>query len=138
MPSTTSAARTPAPVGALVEILLLAAATAASWFVWFGWDHEYQTDPVTGVASGPYETWQGVGCVLTLAVIGVLAAVRVNPVAAAVTMTVAFTAAWCATEMPGDSTGLAGVGAVMVLLGMGLGTAVWFGVAAAVGSRQRR
>jgi hypothetical protein len=138
--SQTASSSTPhVPLSRLLHVVLLAVATAASWFAWLGWDHEYQTDPVTGIASGPYEAWQVVGCVLTLLVIGVAAVVlRVRPVLAALTMTIAFTVSWCVTEMPGDDTGMSGVGAVMVLVGTGCATALWFGVATAVRSGRRR
>jgi hypothetical protein len=123
----------------LLHVVLLAAATAAAWFAWLGWDHEYQTDPVTGIASGPYEAWQVIGCVLTLIVIGVAAVVlRVQPVVAALTMTLAFTVSWGLTEMPGDDTGMSGVGAVMVFIGTGFATALWFGLAAAIRSGRSR
>jgi hypothetical protein len=131
MTTNAAAAGLSAPIPTVVRILLLGAATAGAWFGWFGWDHEYQTDPVTGVASGPYETWQGVGAVLTLLAIGILAVLgRIRPVVGTIVMTVAFTAAWCVTEMPQDDTGLSGVGAIMVFAGMGMATGLWFWAAA--------
>ena len=42
--------------------LTVAVLSAGSWLAWMGWDDEYQIDPRTQVASGPYEAWQVVGC----------------------------------------------------------------------------
>ncbi|MBM6401146.1 hypothetical protein [Phycicoccus sonneratiae] len=113
----------PSPLRLLGAAGVLAAASAAAWFVWVGWDHEYQVDPATGVASGPYEAWQVVGCALTLLVAGVVAGVLVSPWLLAV-VPPAFTAAWTVDAAASDETGLFVVGAVLVLLGASFGAAV--------------
>jgi hypothetical protein len=97
----------------------VAALSAGSWLAWMGWDHEYQIDPQTRVASGPYEAWQVVGCGGSLLVLLVAALlVRVRWFVASPAMTVAFTAAWTATQALTDETGMYGVGMVLLLLGL--------------------
>jgi len=49
----------------------LALFTAAMWFAWLGWDHEYYF--VDGVALGPYRAWQVVGCGLSITTATVVA-----------------------------------------------------------------
>ena len=108
----------PAPLRGGAAILVLALASAGSWWVWLAWDDTYQTDPVTGVASGPFEGWQVVGCVLSLLVVGLLAHRYLPAGVVAVAMTVSFTLAYAVTVVPTDETGLSLVGVVMVAVGM--------------------
>lgn len=107
----------------VLTALLLGLAAAASWWGWLGWDTNYQTDPRTGVMSGPYEAWQVLGCVLTLLSAGLLGATFVHPRALAL-MPWGFTIAWSITSSRDDETGLWLVGAFMVLIGMSLGCLV--------------
>lgn len=96
----------------------------ASWWAWMGWDTEYQVDPATGNESGPYETWQVVGsgaCVVLLVVVATLVWGRRTAVVAT---TLGYTLGWCVTSLPEDESGLAVVGAVMVLVGVAAATAV--------------
>src|SRR5690242_3064267 len=87
--------------------LSVAVLSAGSWFAWMGWDHQYQIDPRTQEASGPYEAWQVVGCGGSLLILLVAALLmRVRWFVAAPAMTVAFTAAWTATAASTDDTGL--------------------------------
>ena len=105
--------------------LAVAVLSAAAWLAWMGWDHEYQIDPRTQVASGPYEAWQVAGCVGTLLVLLVaVLLMRVRWFVASLAMTVAFTAAWTATAAPADDTGMYGVGAMLLLLGLAAATTV--------------
>lgn len=124
-------------IRSLAGAVVLAAATVVTWYAWLGRDTEYQTDPVTGNETGPYTTAQVAGCVLTLLVLLVAAVLlRVHPLVAAATMTVAFTAAWTVQAGSSDETGLFMVGAILVFAGMAAGTtAIGLLVAAA---RRRR
>jgi hypothetical protein len=108
-----------------VGITAVATLSALSWVGWMGWDHEYQVDPATGLQSGPYETWQVAGCGLSLMVllVGALLA-GVRPLPASATLTVAFTAAWTVQAARADTTGLYGVGTVMLLVGLSVATAL--------------
>jgi hypothetical protein len=113
-----------------VGIAAVAALSAMSWVGWMGWDHEYQLDPATGLQSGPYEAWQVAGCGLSLLVVlvgALLAGVR--PLPASATLTVAFTAAWTVQAAGADTTGLYGVGTVMLLVGLSVATAMVSAVA---------
>ncbi|HEY1135240.1 MAG TPA: hypothetical protein VGE77_11765 [Nocardioides sp.] len=112
----------------------VAVLSAAAWWAWLGWDDEYQVDPVTDVASGPYEAWQVAGCVVTLLVVGVVAALRWRPFGTALVLPVAFTVAWSVTSAAEDETGLWAVGAVLVLIGSGAAALL---VAAMVASVRR-
>lgn len=116
---TTSSARQ-----TVITVGLLAAGCFAAYWAWLGWDNTYQTDPQTGVASGPYETWQVAGCVLTLAAIAITAGIARRATLAVATMPPAFTAAWAIPAAAEDETGLYGVGAIMILVGMLAGSAV--------------
>ncbi len=108
----------PAPLRGVAATLVLALASAGSWWAWLAWDDTYQTDPATGVASGPFEGWQVVGCVLSLLVVGLLAHRHLPAGVVAVAMTVSFTLAYAASVVPADETGLSLVGVVMVAVGM--------------------
>lgn len=104
--------------------------TAACWWAWMAWDRSYQTDPATGVTSGPYQAWQVVGCVVCLVALGVGASVRLPTWLVIPVMHVAFTAAWSWTASGADDTGLWGVGALLVFVGMVVGTGVVSGITA--------
>ena len=112
--------------------LLLAALTVLTWYAWLGWDHEYQIDPVTGVASGPYEANQVIGCVLTLLGLALAAGVLVHPWVPLAVMPLAFTVAWSVDAAGEDETGLWGVGAIMLLVGLSAGAAVLAGLSTLV------
>ncbi|MBB2891137.1 hypothetical protein [Flexivirga oryzae] len=86
-------------------------AAALTWWAWMG-----------RLGDTEYPVWTGVGCVVTLIVIGVVAAWWVRWYLVAVAMTVCFTIAYAATVVPGDDTGLSGVGVLMVLVGMAAGS----------------
>lgn len=120
----------------LIGAAVLAVAAAACWWVWLAWDRSYSVDPVTGVASGPYEAWQVIGCGLSLVVLTVLAAARLPWWIVVPVVPVAFTAAWSLTASAYDTSGLWAVGAIVVLVGTLAATALVVGVAAAV--RRRR
>ncbi|GAA2678213.1 hypothetical protein [Actinoplanes palleronii] len=118
---------------ALIGTVVVAVLSAGAWFAWLGWDTEYQTDPATGVTSGPYEAWQVAGCALTLLVVfvGALLA-RVPALLASLALTLAFTAVWTAQAAAEDSTGMYGVGTIMLLLGLGTATLVVTALATAI------
>ncbi|MDR6172769.1 hypothetical protein QE364_001479 [Nocardioides zeae] len=118
--------------------IAVAVLAAAAWFGWMGWDDEYQVDAATNEISGPYEAWQVIGCVLTLLVLGVVAARRWRPFATAIVLSLAFTAAWSLTAAAEDETGLWGVGAVLVLVGTSVASLLVAAGVAAVGSREPR
>ncbi|MDI6098821.1 hypothetical protein QLQ12_09440 [Actinoplanes sp. NEAU-A12] len=130
----------PAKRGALFQVcgaMAVAVLSAVAWFAWLGWDDEYQTDPATGVASGPYQVWQIAGCGVSLLILLVgaeLAGVRALPASAALTL--GFTGAWTIDAARSDETGLFGVGAVMLLAGLCVGSALVSG--AVIGLRDRR
>jgi hypothetical protein len=107
-----------------VGVVLLAGASFGAYWGWLGWDQSYQRDPVTGVASGPYETWQVVGCVLSLALVAVVAGFVRQAVVAMVVIPIAFTIAWSIPAQAFDDTGLWGAGAIMILMGMAVGVCV--------------
>lgn len=116
---------------ALVALL----AGVAAWFAWLGWDTTYQTDHATGATSGPYEAWQVVGAVGTLACVAVLASPRLSVLGGALALAVGFAAAWTASAAPGDESGLWAVGAVLVFLSTLAGAASAGGIARAVRRR---
>jgi hypothetical protein len=112
-------------VRALGGGVALAAATVACWYLWLGRDTDYQTD-AAGDTTGPYTTGQVAGCVLTLLALAVFAVLLRVPVwIVIVAMTVSFTAAWTAQAAGTDETGMYGVGAILVFLGMAVGTTLF-------------
>ena len=108
----------------LLGLLAVAAATVATWWVWLGWDTEYDIDPVTQSASGPYEVWQVAGCVLCLGVIAVVGALALRPWLVPVAMTVPFTGAWSWSAASTDDSGLWFVGAVLLFAGLSVSSAL--------------
>ena len=105
--------------------LAVAVLSAATWFGWMGWDTEYDIDPVTQSASGPYQAWQVIGCGVTLLVllVGALLLGVTAPIAC-VAVTVPFTVAWTTTAAATDDSGLFVVGAVLVFFGLAAATTV--------------
>lgn len=110
--------------------------SAGAWFAWMGWDQEYQVDPMTGLESGPYEAWQVIGCGITLLAVAVPASWGRHW--KAVLLPPSFALAWSVTAAAQDMTGLWRVGAIMVLIGSSVGTAVILGVVGGVESLLRR
>jgi hypothetical protein len=107
----------------VISGLVVAALSALAWIAWMGWDQEYQLDPQTGVYSGPYEAWQVIGCALSLLVLLVGAVwAGAQPVLASAALTLAFTVAWT-VQASDDVTGMYGVGMLMLLVGLSVGTA---------------
>jgi hypothetical protein len=125
----------------LVGAVVMAGATAGAWWAWLGRDTTYQVDPRTGVTSGPYEQFQVVGCVLTLLLLAVLGAILLPVWLMPVVMTACFTVCWSVDAASRDTTGLWGVGSIMVLFGLAAGTvtaaAATYGLRARLGTRAR-
>jgi hypothetical protein len=109
----------------VIGVVLVAAASAVSWFAWMGWDRGYQLDRATGKWSGPYEAWQVLGCAASLLVLLVAAlSAGVRPLPASAALTLAFTAAWTVQAAGSDETGLYTVGMLMLLVGLAVATTV--------------
>ncbi len=96
----------------IVGTALLALTAAACWWTWMGWDRP------------PYEVWQVAGCAVCLLAVGVLAARRLPLWVVIPVLPLAFTAAWVSSASAYDSSGLWGVGAVLVFAGTFVVTAV--------------
>ncbi len=113
-------------------VILIGLLSAGLWFGWFAWDTEYQSDPVTGETTGPYEIWQGIGAFLCgLPVIG-LAYRLLHFIVALLVLPTAFTLAWISTASVVATDPLWVVGAVLVAFGTTSGTAAMLGLAAAI------
>ncbi|MCZ2805903.1 hypothetical protein O2W18_12370 [Modestobacter sp. VKM Ac-2983] len=114
-----------------------AALSVLAWAAWLAWDREYQVDPVTNTTSGPYETWQVAGSVLTLLAAAVLAGWVQRPLVAALVVTVPFTLCWTVDAGLQDETGLFMVGALLIAVGLFLGSLlVAVGVGRVTGRRR--
>jgi hypothetical protein len=107
----------------MVRILGLSAAlalfSAAMWFAWLGWDHEYYL--VDGYPQGPYRAWQVIGCGASIAVAAVAAYLLVRRIAAIFTLAPAavlgFAIAWGQDAATTDDSGLWVIGLGMILVG---------------------
>lgn len=118
-------------------VLGAALAAVATWVAWLGWESGYRTDPATGAVSGPYSVAQVVGCVLTLVVIAAAAGWWAPPWFVAPAVTLGFTTAWTLDAAATDDTGLFAVGTLLLLVGLGAGSALVGAVAWLVGRRRR-
>ncbi|WP_051301354.1 hypothetical protein [Actinomadura rifamycini] len=114
--------------------LLLAAAAAANWAAWLGWDQRRDVHP-DGSETGPYQPWQVAGLVLVLVALTVAAAVFRHPVTAAAAPVLGTMAALCA-DWSDDATGLWAVGALMASAGLFTGAVVTTAVVRAVRDRR--
>lgn len=100
----------PGPVNAIRTVVgwsLTAAAGFGAWWVWMGWD-----------GDDFYMTWQVIGSAVTVVVV-VLAAWWWLPRAVTISaVTIGYAVGWGASSMPGDESGLSGVGLIMVVIGV--------------------
>lgn len=88
--------------------------SAGLYLAWLGWDQDYDIDPVTGVVSGPYETWQVVGVVACLGVVALVAGRLGLRTVCRVAMPVAFALCFAVDGITdANSDGLWGVGAAL-------------------------
>ncbi len=108
-------------IGGVAAVAVLSVIT---WYAWLGWDNGYDVD-AAGNVSGPYQAWQiaGAGVTLLAVLIGAIL-LRVNAALAAVALTLAFTAAWTWDAASHDDSGLFAVGAILLLAGLAVGSAV--------------
>lgn len=103
------------------RVVIPAVLSFAAWIAWLGWDHSYYYDAVVGAYQGPYRPWQAIGCVLTLLLASLIAGVLLRPVIAALWVTLPFALAWTIDAGVQDESGLFGVGAVMIGIGLYVG-----------------
>lgn len=112
--------------------------SAAMWFAWLGWDHEYYQ--VDGVAQGPYRAWQVLGCGLSIAAAAVLAYLWVRSAWAifvlAAAAVIGFAVPWAVDAASTDDSGLWVVGLLFLLVGGGIGLVVLLAVSAAAAPRR--
>ena len=129
--------RPPAFVLALGAVL-----GALTWGAWLGWDRTASYDVITGTMQTPYVTLQVLGCALTVGMVTAVLAALWHPRAAAVGVSLGFWLVWTVDAASRDDTGLYGVGAVLLAIGLALGTtvaaALGVGVRRAIESARRR
>ena len=99
-----------------LAVCLIAVITVVLYMVWLGWDQD--NDPVPGVRSNgyPYETWQMIGLVLTLAALAAVVTYRRMGLIAAVVIPTVLTIVWsidAATDVAPDAN-MWGIGAVFI------------------------
>lgn len=101
--------------------LALALATLVNYLVWLGWDQQKDIGP-DGSVSGPYQSWQVIGLILTMVLITAVAGWCGHPWVAGIVTAAVLTLCWsvdAATDA--DSDGLWPVGAVLVAVGSFIG-----------------
>ncbi|MEU6550499.1 hypothetical protein ABZ915_09450 [Streptomyces sp. NPDC046915] len=114
----------------LLSILALAGVTVAMWAAWLGWDQR-RVEQFDGTATGPYETWQIIGLVLTLLLPVYWAASRHYVMGAVLGTTLGLTAA-AYYDWSDDSSGLFVIGVGLVMVGSLVVTGVVSAVIASV------
>lgn len=97
-----------------VAPVALALFAATMWFAWFGWD------------DAPYDTWQVVGCGVSIVAGAIVALVwaRGGAVLLAAAATVGFAVPWAVYAASTDDSGLWVVGLVLLLAGAIVGLVV--------------
>lgn len=121
----------------IATLVALSAFSAAMWFAWLGWDHEYYL--VDGVHQGPYRSWQVVCCALSVA-LATVAAYRLIRTPYAIPFIVlaadvGFAVPW-GIDASSDETGLWVVGLMTLLVGGGFGLTVVAGLTAMLTPRR--
>ena len=93
-----------------------AAGAALTYLLVLGWDREADVDPVTGSASGPYESWQLVCCAVALGLLAAAGGRARQAWSSAAAISLGFTAAWSvgAATMTSEDADLWPVGAVLL------------------------
>jgi peptidoglycan/LPS O-acetylase OafA/YrhL len=122
--------RRPEPLHHLLTTLALAAVAVAAWAGWLGWDQTKDVQP-DGTTTGPYEAWQVIGLVLTLAAPLYWAASRHHYVAAVAGLPLGLAAA-ALYDWSDDGSGLFLIGVFLVLGGSFAATAAVTGLIAAL------
>ena len=118
---------------------LLAVATVAVYWLFLGRDTTKYLDPETGAYAGPYTQAQVVWfAVVLLVLLAVAVLAKLHPALIAAVMTLAVLIPWVAQAAATDESGLYGVGAFMLLVGMGGATLVLAGAGAAARKRLTR
>lgn len=115
--------------------LLLGAATCGAWLAW---DSDYYYDPAVGAYQGPYRPAQVLGCALTFGLVTALLAMRWRPVIVAAGMSTGFWLVWTVQASTQDETGLFIVGSILLLIGLGAGSAAASAIGYACRSRLNR
>ncbi|MGW2029584.1 MULTISPECIES: hypothetical protein [Streptomyces] len=124
------------PVLRMLPALAPALAALAAWAAWLGWDQRRDVH-ADGSTTGPYETWQVIGLVLTL-LVPVYRAVSRGHTASAVLGTTAGLTAAAWYDWSDDAGGLFVIGVGLVAIGSLAGTASVSAVIALTGRGARR
>ncbi|MGN0065516.1 MAG: hypothetical protein ACI379_14860 [Nocardioides sp.] len=117
-----------------IAALVLAVFSAAMWFAWLGWDHEYYL--VDGVEQGPYRPWQVIGCAAAIALAGLAAQLWSRSVWGVVVLSAAavigFAVPWSLDAAATDDSGLYVIGLFMIVIGGGIALTALLGVATGI------
>ncbi|MFD6858484.1 hypothetical protein ACFWCF_14245 [Rhodococcus sp. NPDC060090] len=108
-----------------LTLIVVAAASAATWFAWLGWETGYRTLP-DGSVTGPYSTMQVVAAGATIACIVVAGCLALRcsvrgSIAVVACTTVGFALAWGRAAAASDETGLWVVGLLLLVVGTAAG-----------------
>lgn len=118
--------------------LLLVVITAIAYAGLLGWDTSYQTDPVTGEVTGPYQAWQVITLALVIGALAAWAGWYGHLVLALVVIPTTLVVAFLALTVRGqDETGLFIAGALFLLVGSAFGVGVAGELAALLARRSR-
>lgn len=114
---------------------LAALGTAAAYLIWLGWHASKDIHP-DGSQTGPYEEWQVVGLVLTIAIITVGLGLSGHYVASfAIPPTLTILWSWDAATLPDSGPSFWPIGAFLIGVGSIATVPVAASVVAAIASR---
>lgn len=121
----------------IVVLIGLALFAAGMWAAWLGWDNEYYV--VDGHTAGPYREFQVIGCGVCVVLASVVASLYLRrPSSVHIVAAVAvlgFSIPWAIDAARTDSSGLWGVGLIMLLVGGFCGVIAVLAIANAVAAR---
>lgn len=109
----------------------------AIWASWLGWDRTASYDRITGTVQDPYVTLQVLGCAMTVGLVVAVLAARQRPLTGAGGVALGFWVPWTVDAATQDDSGLFAVGALLLAIGLAVGTTVAAVIGIGAGAARR-